>query len=230
MTCAEAEQEIVALLYDELTADQQQAVEAHIASCPQCRATQDAHGRTMQQLDTWPAMDTPADARTLTALAEAKAQSRFWKMRPALIGVAAAVVLFVILTSLGTTAEYRDGRLTLAIGRDEAPSQPTDEAGETEAMKQWVRAAVREEVEQGMAAVIAAVREDLADWDLRQEQGRRLLARAADWSRESDRQQYAEALHLLARDVALTTNEMAEGMDAVIQLVSSQGVPGAAGP
>lgn len=101
--CAAIQEELEALHYGDLDGAERQSVEAHLASCPACRAALEAVRETAASLDTipvpepgeiaWARFDRQLDARIAPLRAQRMARSYGFFGRARLIPVAAAVLI-----------------------------------------------------------------------------------------------------------------------------------------
>lgn len=129
MECAEVKNRLVELLYDELPADDRDALEKHLDSCPNCAAEYRALLRTRDALDRWPAASAPIEVSTIVNSTNGRRSAtpsiRISPMRAALAGAAATLLLVCGLTLAVADTHYADGRLLLTFGAavaDVAPS------------------------------------------------------------------------------------------------------------
>jgi hypothetical protein len=102
MNCHEISSELVSAAYGELPPGQQQAVDAHLSSCPSCRAEFEAVAAGRNLLDRLrddsavPALDT----RRLfhTAAVRAQRQRRTWKRLAAVCALSALALALLVLS------------------------------------------------------------------------------------------------------------------------------------
>lgn len=93
MDCSTWFESISAGLDGELSEAEGDALDAHLANCPACRATQREMEREHRAFRLRPATTVPAPSRDLLAITAAPGQDTRWRM--ALVAVAATVVIVV---------------------------------------------------------------------------------------------------------------------------------------
>lgn len=193
--CEKTRLELPAMLYNELEADLKTRVEQHLESCAACRAELDGHRRTMRALDEWAAPTIPG------ASGGPRRRRILGRIRPVLIGTAAALIVFALGALVGTNARYENGRLTVSLGRDAA----TDLA----AMTSNLRAVVGQELDTRIDALLEALETDLDGLRHDEQQRRILLAQTVDLRRDDD-----------WRRLALIVDALVERQDAEALRVS----------
>ncbi len=200
LDCESTRLELPLLLGGELDPPTKRQVEAHLTTCAACRDELEGHRRTLRHLRAW-TVETPAgETRKLIS---PRRRSAAW-FRPVMVGVAAALLAFVVLGAIGADAKWADGQLTLTLGR------PTDDQSRSEpaTAEMWapaIREAVDELFDDRMAELLVALEEDLANFDQRHEQRRLILAGAVDRQRNTDWQRVKTAMEVLfVRQDAMT--------------------------
>ncbi len=226
-SCDEVRQEIAALLYGELEAEMRAAVERHLDGCPSCRAEHAQQRQTMALLDHWlePALpESPVAGVTKPEPAFPGRMRVFRLLRPLAYGAAAAVVLFGLLILLGAEARYRDGQITLTLGRG-APQadRHLDLLSDTQGAVQ-VRRLAGEECDQRIEELVGLLAEEFAELNRRQEQRQVLLARALDVQRARDRDTQMAALEVLARGVGRDSARQRRAIGNIYDLMDAGGV------
>lgn len=133
MNCADAHEHLADYLYDELDAGIRGQVEAHVAACDACRDECASLRRTMDRLDDWPAPESAIGAETMAALVERDIKNQQggspWRggwWRPALVGVAAALVGVVSLVYLLGDVRFDDSGLAVSFQVEASRDGPTD--------------------------------------------------------------------------------------------------------
>ncbi len=205
LDCESTRIELPVLLSDELDAPTKRRVEAHLATCAACRDELEGHRRTLEHLKAWTIETQIGEARKL--------HSPHWRpaawYRPALVGVAAALLAFVVLGAVGADAEWADGQLTVTLGRPRDDRSPIDPAA-TELSAPAIREAVERLFDERMGDLLVALEEDIADLDQRHERRRLILAGAVDKQRNTDWQRVKTAMEVLFVRQDVMTNLMAE--------------------
>ncbi len=200
LDCESTRLELPLLLSDELDPPTKRQVEAHLTACTACRDELAGHRRTLRHLQAW-TVETPAGE--MHKLPTPRRRPSAW-FRPAMVGVAAALLAFVVLGAIGADAKWAAGQLTLTLGR------PTDDQSRSEpaTAEMWapaIREAVDELFDDRMAELLVALEEDLANFDQRHEQRRLILAGAVDQQRNTDWQRVKTAMEVLfVRQDAMT--------------------------
>ena len=200
LDCESARLELPVLLSEELDAPTKRQVEAHLTTCAACRDELEGHRRTLRHLKAWTVETSAGEARKLPSRRRRPAA---W-YRPAMVGVAAALLAFVVLGAVGADAKWADGQLTLTLGRS------TDDQSriERESVEPWasaIREAMDELFDDRMAELLVALEEDLANFDQRHERRRLILAGAVDQQRNTDWQRVKTAMEVLfVRQDAMT--------------------------
>lgn len=107
MRCAEAQEELSAYLDGELTAEEQAAMCAHLASCAACAAAARALARAVQAVKELPPVPAPPGlpAQVVARIEEARAQERRVPLWRILWPTAAAIFLAV---GIGLVSHYRE--------------------------------------------------------------------------------------------------------------------------
>jgi hypothetical protein len=126
MNCTAARHHLAALLYGDLPAPEQAAVEAHLAECPACRQEYAALEGVRRQLDRLP---PPAAAVDLARLYQDAAQRqerrlRRWR-RAALVAAAAAILLAIAAIGWRVEARMEPHQLVLRWGSPPAVPEAT---------------------------------------------------------------------------------------------------------
>ncbi len=192
MDCESARLELPPLLSDELDTPTKRRVEAHLSACSACRDELEGHRRTVAYLKAW---TVEAPAREARKLSSRRRRLAAW-YRPALVGVAAALLAFVVLGAVGADAKWADGRLTVTLGRP-SDDQSRIEPATAELWTPAIREAVDELFDDRMDELLMALEEDLANFDQRHERRRLILAGAVDRQRNTDWQRVKTAMEVL---------------------------------
>jgi hypothetical protein len=139
MNCQETREQLPSFLYGGLAPEVQEAAEAHLATCADCRHELDALSQLRRALDAVRPMTAAVDLPRLYRAAAVAQERRFRRWRRAalaLAGLAAALGLFAILPSLEFRLEAH--QFTLRWGAPPPlplphsaplPSQPKPEEG-----------------------------------------------------------------------------------------------------
>ncbi len=220
--CRSAREEFPALVYGELEGESKRRVERHIDGCPACRAVIDEHRRTMARLDEWTIEDAVPQRAGRAAAADSRGRlRRLSRLRPALIGMAAGLIVFAALGSLGTDLRYADGRLVVAVGRGDGASHAgmRDVAA---AVAPALRAVAREEVDLRINRLSEALDAALTEMTEIEEHRRMLLVRAVDWRGNEDRRRQRALLDGLVERQRLEIGQLRSDLDEVIALVSRE--------
>jgi hypothetical protein len=99
--CSEYQAKIARLLLGDLTADERQALEAHLAACPQCRSEQESYAMTLsliQSVDNEPA---PRHFFVQPEEQELNPWALFRLLKPRWQAIAAAVAGLLLLAGIG---------------------------------------------------------------------------------------------------------------------------------
>ena len=113
------EQYLIAYLFEEATEEERRTVEAHLESCPKCRATLSGLRATVTTMHEWKAEDVP---HRVVLMRESSAPGRRRFVAPLWLrglGWAAAAAVLVLVVSQGNV-RYGDGNLTVSFGRGES--------------------------------------------------------------------------------------------------------------
>ncbi len=200
LDCESTLVELPALLSDELDRPMKHRVEAHLTTCSACRDELEGHRRTLGHLKAW-TVESPAGEIHKRSVRRRRPAAWY---RPAMAGVAAALLAFVVLGAVGADAKWADGQLTLTLGRL-ADDQSRSEPATAEPWAPAIREAVDELFDDRMAELLVALEEDLANFDQRHEQRRLILAGAVDRQRNTDWQRVKTAMEVLfVRQDAMT--------------------------
>ena len=185
MNCAEAREEIVAVLYGELDGVTAKALEQHVEACEGCRGQLELQRRTMRALDRWTLPELSSDLRppvptaASAPLGTSRRQNRW--IRSLFLGVAAGLLVFAALALLNARIRVADGKLTVSL---RVPG--TAEEMGTDAV----------------TPALALLEEDIRQLHHRLEWSHVTLARAIQLGREQDASVYGTALQDFARGMA----------------------------
>lgn len=174
--CERWEQELVALLYEDLDDSDSARTRAHLAECAGCRAEYERLGSTRDLLSAWPNV---ANAPRIVYVPDADAASDGgggwrgwpggWRAGAFVAPLAAAATLLLALVGASVLLGVQvapDGSVRLArLGEPGAPSDPVSTP------------VTREELQQGLANIVAALDETL---EARDREERQLLVAAID--------------------------------------------------
>ena len=200
LDCESTRLELPLLLGDELDPATKRRVEAHLTTCAACRDELEGHRRTLGHLKAWTVESPAGEMHKLPTLRRRPAA---W-YRPAMVGVAAALLAFVVLGAFGAEANWADGRLTLTLGHPSETESRIDPTAE-ELWAPAIREAMEELFDDRMDELLVALEEDLANFDQRHEQRRLILAGAVDRQRNTDWQRVKTAMEVLfVRQDAMT--------------------------
>ena len=187
--CDDIRDDLAALLYGELPANEEAAVEGHVQDCAPCARLLAELRATEALLARWSAPRVVENPGTLAAsiAAEARPPRRRGWLR---VASAAAVLLFVFLTALGSEVRYANGGLTVRLQLPGAHPAPVSRATPPVDLESTVRRIAAEEV---------ATRTDhqerrLEDWTRAELEARGRLARAFDRLRAEDQRAVAALL------------------------------------
>ncbi len=205
LDCESTRLELPTLLSDELDTATKHRVEAHLSACDACRDELEGHRRTLKHLQAWTVETKPGEAHKLFS---PRRRPAAW-CRPAMVGVAAALLAFVVLGAVGADAKWADGQLTLTLGRT-SDDQPRIEPAPAELWSPVIREAVEELFDDRMGEFLVALEEDLTNLDQRHEQRRLILAGAVDRQRNTDWQRVNTAMEVLFARQDAMTNLMTE--------------------
>ncbi|UCF34101.1 MAG: zf-HC2 domain-containing protein [Phycisphaerales bacterium] len=196
MNCETVREELPALLYDELEDTVRQRVEEHLRQCEACRAELTGYRRAMHMLDEWSEVERPSQPRRERAIRPGR---RGWRrVGPAVVGAAAAAIAFAVLSLLGLSVSYNEGRLLLTFGSspDVRPGAPDEAFAEH---LPALRTAVQEAMDTRIATLLEGLETDLVEIVNAEGQRQLLLVHALDQRRETDLRQFAAAVDVLVQ-------------------------------
>jgi hypothetical protein len=215
--CTAIQEELEALHYGDLDGAERQAVEAHLASCPACRAALEAVRETAASLDTipvpepgelaWARFDRHLDARIAPMRAQRMARSYGFLGRARLVPVAAAVLIAGL--SVLSAAFYRQiqgQNAQIGMLQKEVAERAWQE-GDTAAYQRTVLAASAEQSDPLAEQRLEAIRQ-LPDLEMP-----RLWARARNsTSEEEQRDRIAEFVQAYPKEplAKVATNKLLE--------------------
>ncbi len=205
LDCESTRLELPLLLGDELDPPTKRQVEAHLTTCAACRDELEGHRRTLGHLKAWTVESPAGEMHKLPTLRRRPAA---W-YRPAMVGVAAALLAFVALGAVGADAKWADGQLTVTLGHPSV-NQSRIEPETAELWAPAIRGAMEELFDDRMDELLVALEEDLANFDQRHEQRRLILAGAVDRQRNTDWQRVKTAIEVLFVRQDAMTNMIAE--------------------
>jgi hypothetical protein len=196
MNCETVREELAALLYDELEDTVRRRVEEHLHECEACRAELTGYRSAMHMLDEWSEVERPSKSRHERVI---RAGRRGWRwVRPAVVGAAAAAIAFAVLSLLGLSVSYNEGRLLLTFGS--GPDVRTGTADEAFAEHlPALQAAVQEAMDTRIATLLEGLEADLVEIVNAEGQRQLLLVHALDQRRETDLRQFAAAVDVLVQ-------------------------------
>ncbi len=132
MNCAHAREHLADYLYDELDPGIRGQVDAHVAACDVCRDEYASLGRTVDRLDDWPEPEPAIGTETMVALVEREIRYQRgdspWRgswWRPALTGVAAALLGVASLAYLLGDVRFDDSGLAVSFQASASRDVPT---------------------------------------------------------------------------------------------------------
>ncbi|HEV3260016.1 MAG TPA: zf-HC2 domain-containing protein [Gemmataceae bacterium] len=189
--CDQARQALPGLLYGDLAADEQAAVEKHLQGCPACREDYAALQRVRRLLDTVPAPDVRVDLRGVYAEAARLQDKRLRRWRQAAVACLAAAAAVLIMLGLRLEVRLAAGQVTVRWG---APPEAVVHAPGPERRPDVARAqppagAVTPEEMRLAKELIHALAADIDARDRLQQQAlARLQAGLEDLQRQADQQ------------------------------------------
>ena len=151
MNCAQVKGQLVDLLYDELSAEQQQAMGNHLAECSSCRKQWDVLKSGRSLLDRMPADDGSRRIEVARLYQAAERRSdrsrRRWRAAAAAVGLVAAVL--VIVTGAQLRFEQHPTHVVIAWGDPPEP-EPEWEPALPEIADPWPTLDAQQERLEGM--------------------------------------------------------------------------------
>lgn len=135
MDCESARIQLSASLYGELEASDQLLLEAHLGHCSSCRSRREKMIYGMRALDAWtPEAEARSDVQADVAgvrVAPSTEKAQFWGQgrRSILVGLAAGLLLFSLLSFVGTRIEVEERGWALRFGSLPVPEENRGEDG-----------------------------------------------------------------------------------------------------
>lgn len=205
MNCSECRPLLCDLIHEALDSKRAASVQMHLDACEACRAEAGALRETVALLEQLEPVEDPSDVSALldaaTARDQVPAPPRF---RGALIGAAAAILLFLGLLAVSAEVRYESGRLVIAFGRGAMVEPAVDFAD----YEPYVQRAAREEFTLQRGGIVETFLDALDEINAAQAGREEMLLRALEAQRREDMQAIEAQLRLLAeeamqRDLAL---------------------------
>jgi Putative zinc-finger len=106
MDCRTVRERIALYVYDDLGADEGEALREHLAQCGECAAEVERVAEARRGLNAFTPIESPADVAAIAAWATAKRAPRVATLRSALVGVAAGVLAFAALSAAGVQVRF----------------------------------------------------------------------------------------------------------------------------
>ena len=217
---------LTAYLYNELDAGERAALETRLNGSPQLQHELQQLRSTGAAMDAWPDATTPSKLPTavISAMASTDAttpmvsvvRSRITRATPWLGGLAAGLVLFVLLVSFVAEIRFADGVVAISFGQRGAV--PASEDSDTQAVSQMLQ----RELDLGTAFTLDAVRGFLTERDTQQaDRDTQLLALMQQWRRE-DALRFEQLIIGLAESAATSDQRLDARLNRVAQLVTLQ--------
>ncbi|UCE59959.1 MAG: zf-HC2 domain-containing protein [Phycisphaerales bacterium] len=180
--CQTVREELPTLLYDELDGESRQLIEQHVEACQQCRDELEGFRRTLRLLDSW-SVEAPETAEPFKTHSSVESRLPI-RLRPVLVGAAAAVIVFAILGWVGTDWQYADGQLVVTLGRGSMSASYLGQDLNTAVP--MLRAVAREEADIRCNSLLTVIQENLVEFERQQEERRLALVGAVDVRRDED--------------------------------------------
>jgi hypothetical protein len=196
MNCHDCQNLLSDLVHGELLDEQRPAVEAHLAECEACRAAEAGLRETVALLDALEPIEDPSDVAAIVAAAGADAPARPGRGRGALVGAAAAVLLFLGLLAVSAEVRYDSGRLSIAFGRPAVIESPATFAD----YEPYVQETAREEFSLQGAGLVERVVDALRSLDEAHAQREEVLIAAFEALRHEDLQRIEQRFLALDED------------------------------
>jgi hypothetical protein len=196
ITCEQAREELPALLYHEVTDDRKCGLEAHLRTCEPCRAELEAHRRTLHLLDQW--MLEPGQRKPGFPVTPQSHGMHLGWFRPLLVGAAAALVAFTVLSLCGASISRSDGQWVISLGR---PHEDPAHASIVlpDGQRRAIRSVVDRALDRRLQDLLAALESDLAEMVQGEQRQRLLLASAVEEVRDADMQRFGAVIEALVR-------------------------------
>lgn len=163
------QEDLVAYLYDEATPAERASFEKHLKDCEPCGIELNAFGRVRDELSTWqvgfaPRTEWVSPRGKMQVLRELIGLFPVWARSLAMAGAAAAVILLA-LSVIGTRVSVNQGNFAVSFGRAVKQSEPQNVAAPTqqeiEALVKNAVAAEREKIQQEAQAQFASFKQQL---------------------------------------------------------------------
>lgn len=172
MNCSHARDQLPLMLYGELDTESARAVRDHLAACPSCQREHAALQGVRRELDNVPALQVNVDLPQLfqeAAARQARQMRRWRRAAVAVTGIAAALVLIVLLR---LEVRVDANQLTLRWGAVPAETvSPTIPAPEVVVLHETTMPPDLEERLQWMSDTLHALADSLDVCDARMRQG-----------------------------------------------------------
>lgn len=194
MNCEQARLLLLEQLYGELDPRSRVGLDRHRDECAACRQAGEEFGAVEQQLSRWSTIEDPVDHASLRptrAQARIGRPARGW--RPALVGMAAALLLFVLLLLTSARLTVGAAGIQLTLGAAPATQAPgvgpvgSAEVTEDPLDAEVVRAIVDESLSLQLASSMERISDALDDADHIQRRRFEALVEALEVLRTQDR-------------------------------------------
>lgn len=149
--------------------DEDPRVREHLADCAECRVAVETLRQARSALDAWPRSEAPADIAAVIAAAESIGQdegrsvtrnlARPASRRSTLVGLAAGIIAFVLLSVVGARVETGGGVMRITFGK--SPERVVDQAQQP-SIDSLVDQKVAEKLDPVVRALVAATERSVA--------------------------------------------------------------------
>ncbi len=213
--CPEWCDDLTAFLYDDLDADREAEVRAHVSTCERCQAELQSAQSTTRLLDTWSIEEhtwRQDNDDVGLSIGHPKSQAGAWnRFRPWWAGGIAAAVFFALFVMIGAQVEVQNGAFRLTIGTPTAVEnikQPTGAfAGDAEIVLTRFRNVAGEEADSRIETLLNTLEEYLAEFRRKEESRRLSLAQAVDRRIHEERLEHRLQLQALAQQLLFESSQ-----------------------
>ena len=155
--CGEHQKRIAAFFLGDLAEEENQALEAHLATCSQCRSERDSYARAIQQLTSAGEEEVPHHFFVYPEEAASSPWLLFRRMRPGWQAVAAGVAALMLLLGIAAISRLQvrsdAGGWVISFGRSDFDAAT---------LKQDILAAAEKRNQESRTAWIQEVRSEIA--------------------------------------------------------------------
>lgn len=236
MNCQEIADKLALLLYDELEADEAEAVRSHLETCGSCGEQWRELQKTKTLLDEWQPAEAGADVQALLGdeppvVATIGPRSRRWLFPSIVTGMAAGLLIMATLFFAGVDIQKTEGRLTISFGRAPASalalgSEPVEAVPanlrdfDPQAFEQRIQQATYEKIDQTSFELAEDISSFLQRWDEMQEQQRIELANLLARAFQDDLQRLEQNVAAVAEGAATDNLRTMRALDELALAVS----------